>query len=162
MLEFIQIIGPIILGLVGLLAGFIYNHRMLKQKQYEDERKEIYKKLNSFYGPFTYLRGISRELYQRFRASRGEDFRTLIVLLEGEKFENNDKILIEQIIEVSKRLSETGWSWGDGPGTGVPASASVWPEPAEAGTPGALSGVAGHPACRGTDAHQLFRRFLKS
>jgi len=36
---------------------------------------------------------------------------------------------------VSKSLSEKGWSWGDGPGAGVPASAGVWPEPAEAGTP---------------------------
>jgi len=51
-------------------------------------------------------------------------------------------------------------SWGDGPGAGVPASAGVWPEPAEAGTPGARSGGAGHPACRGTAAHQLFRQSL--
>jgi len=53
-------------------------------------------------------------------------------------------------------------SWGDGPGAGVPASAGVWPDPADAGTPGALSGGAGHPACRGTDAHQLFRQSLIS
>jgi len=53
-------------------------------------------------------------------------------------------------------------SWGDGPGAGVPASAGVWPEPADAGTPGALSGGAGHPACRGTAAHQLFRQSLSS
>jgi len=61
---------------------------------------------------------------------------------------------------VAQRLSEKGWSWGYGLGAGVPASAGVWPEPAEAGTPGALSGVAGHPACRGTDANQLFRQSL--
>jgi len=34
------------------------------------------------------------------------------------------------------------------------------PQEAEAGTPGALSGVAGHPACRGTDANHLFRQSL--
>jgi len=61
-----------------------------------------------------------------------------------------------------QRLSETGWSWGDGPGAGVPASAGVWPDPADAGTPGARSGGAGHPACRGTDAHQLFRQSLSA
>jgi len=61
----------------------------------------------------------------------------------------------------SERLSETGWSWGDGPGVGVPASAGVWPQPADAGTPGARSGGAGHPACRGTDANHLFRQSLK-
>lgn len=51
MLEIIQILGPIIVGLAGLFLGFVYNQRSLKQKQHEDERKEIYKKLNSFYGP---------------------------------------------------------------------------------------------------------------
>jgi len=51
-------------------------------------------------------------------------------------------------------------SWGDGPGVGVPASAGVWPKPADAGTPGALSGGSGHPACRVTDAHHLFRQSL--
>jgi len=61
---------------------------------------------------------------------------------------------------MSQSLSETGWSWGDGPGAGVPASAGSGHTPANAGTPGALSGVAGHPACRGTDAHHLFRQSL--
>jgi len=51
---------------------------------------------------------------------------------------------------------------GYGPGAGIPASAGVWPEPAEAGTPGALSGVAGHPACRGTAANHLFRQSLRT
>jgi len=51
-------------------------------------------------------------------------------------------------------------SWGYGPGVGVPASAGFGHTPADAGTPGALSGVAGHPACRGTDAHHLFRQSL--
>jgi len=62
----------------------------------------------------------------------------------------------------SQRLSETGWSWGDGPGAGVPASVGVWPEPADAGTPGARSGGAGHPACRGTDVNHLFRQSLRA
>ena len=51
-------------------------------------------------------------------------------------------------------------SWGYGPGAGVPALAGSGHTPAEAGTPGALSGVARHPACRGTDANQLFRQSL--
>jgi hypothetical protein len=60
----------------------------------------------------------------------------------------------------SQRLSEKGLSWRYGPGAGVPASAGVWPEPAEAGTPGALSGVSAQPACRVTDANYLFRQSL--
>jgi len=61
-----------------------------------------------------------------------------------------------------ERLSEKGWSWGYGPRAGVPASAGSGHTPAEAGTPGARSGVAGHPACRGTDANHLFRQSLRT
>jgi len=53
-------------------------------------------------------------------------------------------------------------SWGDGPGAGVPADAGVWPEPADAGTPVARSGGAGHPACRETNANHLFRQSLRT
>lgn len=106
MLEVIQVLGPIIVGLAGLFLGFIYNRRSLTQKQHEDERKEIYKKLNSFYGPLRQLRGISSELYSRFTANRSGDFRTLIALLEGQTFAGNDKILIEQILEVSEKIDD--------------------------------------------------------
>jgi len=70
------------------------------------------------------------------------------------------QLLADLMANWYKSLSETGWSWGDGPGAGVPASAGSGHTPAEAGTPGALSGVAGHPACRRTDAHHLFRQSL--
>lgn len=56
--------------------------------------------------PLRQLRGISSELYGRFTANRSGDFRTLIVLLKGEKFEGNDKILIEQILEVSEKIDD--------------------------------------------------------
>jgi len=62
----------------------------------------------------------------------------------------------------SQKLSEKGLSWGYGPGAGVPASAGSGHTPAEAGTPGALSGVSGHPACRGTDANHLFRQSFRA
>ena len=106
MIQLIKDLGPIIVGLAGLFLGFLYNKRSMKQKQYEDEKKEIYKKLNSFYGPFQQLRGISAELYARMRASRGEGFRTLTALLHGEKFEGNDKVILEQILAISKKIDE--------------------------------------------------------
>jgi len=62
----------------------------------------------------------------------------------------------------AQKLSEKGWSWGYGPGAGVPASAGSGHTPAEAGTPGALSGGSGHPACRGTDANHLFRQSFRA
>ncbi len=104
MLEFLKAIGPIIVGLAALFVGYYYNRRLLAQKNHEDERKEIYKKLNSFYGPMKQLLGVSFELYDRFTFSRPKDFRTLVALLNGVKFEGNDKILLEQILEVEEHM----------------------------------------------------------
>jgi hypothetical protein len=105
-LEFIQALGPVIVGLLALLVGYHYNKRLLTQKNHEDERKEIYKKLNSFYGPMKQLLGVSLELYERLTASRATDFRTLVALLSGEKFQGNDKILLEQILEVGEHMDK--------------------------------------------------------
>lgn len=104
MLEFFKTIGPIIVGLAGLLVGYYYNKRLLAQKNHEDERKEIYKKLNSFYGPMKQLLGVSFELYERLTSSRPKGFRTLVALLNGEKFQGNDKILLEQILDVEEHM----------------------------------------------------------
>ena len=105
-LEFIKALGPVIVGLVALLVGYYYNKRLLTQKNHEDERKEIYKKLNSFYGPMKQLLGVSLELYERLTASRPKDFRTLVTLLNGQKFEGNDKILLEQILDVGEHMDK--------------------------------------------------------
>jgi hypothetical protein len=106
MIEFIKTIGPILVGLAGLWVGYYFNKRTIKQKNVEEERKEIYKKLNSFYGPLLQLLGISFELSELLRFSRPKGFRTLIALLEGEKFVGNDKILLEQILDVEKAMDK--------------------------------------------------------
>lgn len=94
----------ILLGFVGVILTFQVNRRVLAQQVHDEERKLIYEKLNSFYGPFQQLRGASQELYKMFKPAQDENFRTLIALLEGKKFEGNDKILLEQIIDISKKL----------------------------------------------------------
>jgi hypothetical protein len=102
--EFITTLAPIIVGLVALLVGYHYNKRLLTQKNHEDERKEIYKKLNSFYGPVRQLLGTSYEFSNLLRASRPEEFRTLVFLLEGNSFEGNDKVVLQQILEIGKHI----------------------------------------------------------
>lgn len=99
-------LGTMIVGLAGLFVGYYYNKRLLDEKKHEEERKEIYKKLNSFYGPALSLLGTSEALYERFTLLRDERFRTLTALLEGEKFEGNDAVLLEQIFEVTAKLEE--------------------------------------------------------
>jgi hypothetical protein len=106
MLEFIKAMGPIIVGLAGLYLGYRYNERSLTQKSHEDERKEIYKKLNSFYGPVRQLLGLSFEFYEVLKLSRSEDFRTLLFLLDGNTFQGNDKVVLQQILDVGQNIEQ--------------------------------------------------------
>lgn len=100
---------PSIVALAGIiLAGYI-NWGMLKQKRVEDERREIYKKLNSFYGPFQQLRGRTRELYQSFaltKKDKQKEFATLTALLESHDFDQNDKALLEEIVRLTRQSDE--------------------------------------------------------
>jgi hypothetical protein len=64
----------ILLGFVGVILTFQVNRRLLAQQVHDEERKLIYEKLNSFYGPFQQLRGASLELYKMFRPEPDENF----------------------------------------------------------------------------------------
>lgn len=106
MIQFITDIGPIVVGIAGILLGYIFNLRMLRRQRHEDERKESYKKLNAFYGPFQQRLGKGRELYLVFSASRPPEFRTLTAMLKGEKFSGTDKILLEEILKINSEMEE--------------------------------------------------------
>jgi hypothetical protein len=106
MTDFIIGIGPIIVGLAGIIFGYIFNIRMMKRQNHEDERKEIYKKLNAFYGPFQQRLEKTHELYGIFTDSRELEFRTLTALLKGTKFVGNDKILLEEILKINAEMEK--------------------------------------------------------
>ncbi len=96
----------VLLGFVGIYLTYNVNHLLLQQKTKEEERQAIYRKLDCFYGPFKQLLGTSRELTRLFRASRGDDFRTLTALLQGDNFEGNDKVLLDQILEINEKIDD--------------------------------------------------------
>lgn len=50
------------------------------------------------------MRKKSNILYKLFIKDKGSDFRTLLALLNGEKFYNNDKMLLNEIIEIDQKL----------------------------------------------------------
>lgn len=99
-------LGPIIVGLVGILLGYFFNIRMLRQQRHDDEREEIYKKLNAFYGPLQQHLGKVYELYKVFTVSRDSEFRTLKALLNGEKFKGIDKVLLEEILDIDAKMEK--------------------------------------------------------
>jgi hypothetical protein len=123
----IQYIAPVLTFIATLIVaflGFWYNRKLLNlnlthnqniimQKNQEDEKKEIYKKLNDFYGPFLELRQKSILLYQQFALEKkrkseenGDKFRTLLALLNGELFTGNDDIILTEMIKINEKLEE--------------------------------------------------------
>jgi hypothetical protein len=111
--DFLKDYGPTILGFGGTFVGILtlilaywYNDRLLRQKQHEEERNDIYAKLNGFYGPFRQLLGVSKDLFDQFTYSKPAGFRTLIALIEGETFRGNDKALLEQILVVTGSIDK--------------------------------------------------------
>jgi hypothetical protein len=106
-IELLKVLAPVLATLVALFSvgiSFYFNTRTFKRQQHEDELKEIYKKLNSFYGPYQQLLETSRQLSEILRLNKSKDFRVLTSLLKGEKFEKNDKALFEEILEIVKQL----------------------------------------------------------
>ncbi len=102
-------LGSIVVGAVAVLISFIVSRQSFKEKKLEEQRLQLNKKLNEFYGPLYQLRKKSNILYKKFRQKFEEtdpDFSTLRYLLNGYKFEGNDKVLLEEIINIGKQSEE--------------------------------------------------------
>lgn len=109
-----QFIDPTVIA--ALIAAFVaffsvlLSFRTLKLQRIESERQEIYKKLNSFYGPMRLHLNSSNELYELFRKSirkrleNPDDFRTLPFILNGNDFSDTEKELLFQIIKIGKKM----------------------------------------------------------
>jgi hypothetical protein len=104
-------IGSLIVTAISVLvavaaAGLTYisSNRQFEAMQLTARRDEIYKKLNEFYGPFMQLRKKSLFLHERFK--NGKDFRTLTQLLEGVKYDGNDKVILDEILRLGKECED--------------------------------------------------------
>jgi ubiquinone/menaquinone biosynthesis C-methylase UbiE len=141
--EIVEAWGPVAVGFAAIIASFISSYVVLRRQsahneaqlklqreQHSDqlkintrqlglvrskeERDEIVRKLNTFYGPFRQLRTQSRILYAKFAQElmpdynekhRHEDkrFRTLRYLVRGKKFEGADLVLLRQILHLGQK-----------------------------------------------------------
>ena len=133
LLKLIIDLAPLIVSIIALLLSFILskrsliqkekeleqeyrlreeeirNEHKLKEKDYKEkirefERNEIYKKLNNFYGPLLVLRKSSKELHDTFK--NNEHYRTVDALIEGRIYTGNDKILLEEIINIGTQCKK--------------------------------------------------------
>lgn len=104
--EWIKAWGPIIVGILSVLAALFANWRLLKSKSREEERNEINKKLSEFYGTFIQLRKKSVMLYRVFVEGKEEHYRTLPSILRGDEFSSNDRSLLKEIISINEQLED--------------------------------------------------------
>jgi hypothetical protein len=115
--KFIQDLGPVIISAIALIVSYFLTKKTLvaQEKQTKmtfdaqkdsEARQEIYKKLNDFYGPLLQIRQESNQLYQKFSEkyrNADPEFATLTYVLDGHKFEGNDKILLDEIIKLGEK-----------------------------------------------------------
>jgi ubiquinone/menaquinone biosynthesis C-methylase UbiE len=142
-IEVVKAWGPVVVGFAAIIASFIssyivlrrqsaqnerqvtlqreqhadqlkINTRQLELVRSKEERDEIVRKLNTFYGPFRQLRTQSRILYAKFAQDRmrdynekhkheGKRFRTLRYLVSGEKLDGADLELLRQILHLGQK-----------------------------------------------------------
>lgn len=104
--EYLQILGPILIGLLGVGIALYTTLVTQKNKRKDDERAEIIKKLNEFYSPFEQLRGKSSRLYRLFQSKKGKGISILVALLNEEGFSKNDTQLLKEIIAIDLQLEK--------------------------------------------------------
>ncbi len=107
--QFIANLGIIVVGLAAIIFSYFQFKKSLEAEKRREKREEIRKKLDEFYGPFLQLRKKSDILYDRFQSkfrANDKDFSTLRYLMNGHKFEGNDKKLLEEIIIIGKKCEE--------------------------------------------------------
>ncbi|WP_340111017.1 hypothetical protein [Maribellus mangrovi] len=115
LLEFLEKLGPTLVGIVALIFSFLINRRLIKENrelkkaEYNynmraADRQLIVSRLNDLYAPLQLLRRISDELHQIFK--NGKSFKTLSELIDGTEFNGNDAVLLNEIICIGDQCVE--------------------------------------------------------
>ncbi len=100
-----------IIGALVALPGFLLNSQNSRLQRKKSERDEIYKKINSFYGPIRLQLKTSKEFYNLFCSSikqrLGLDtFRTLPYILDGNQLNKTEKTILKQILKIGKNIEQ--------------------------------------------------------
>ncbi len=107
--QFWSNMGVALIGVLAILFAYLqYRHGQSNEKR-KEQRQDIHKKLNEFYGPFLQLRKKSDILYDRFQKIHREKdpkFSTLRSLMKGEVFEGNDNVILNEIIKIGGKCED--------------------------------------------------------
>jgi hypothetical protein len=102
-------VGSVFVAIAALVISYLQFNKTLKNSNSKDERDEIYKKLNEFYGPLIQLRKKSYNIYQIYKVEyvkEDPEFSTLTYLLKGNKFKGNGDVLIREIISIGRQCEK--------------------------------------------------------
>jgi hypothetical protein len=119
-IKFFQDMGPVIISALALVITYFLTKKTLDVQKEQtqktlDAQKDIEarllisKKLDEFYGPLLQLIKKSTLLYKKFSGKQREmdsNFATLTYLLQGKKFNGNDKILLEEILKLGEECEK--------------------------------------------------------
>jgi SAM-dependent methyltransferase len=125
--ELVKAWGPVVVGTAGIIASLVgtlivlsvqyrnnkgqnkLSFAQLALSKFKEERDEIFRRLNNFYGPFKELRTQSRLLYNKFvlrldeeHRKKNKRFRTLRYLLEGGEFNVEQDCLLKQVLAINQ------------------------------------------------------------
>src|SRR5882672_12497047 len=88
-------VGAVLVVIFAIVFSYFQFKKGLDANKSKEQRDEIYKKLNDFYGPVLQLRKKSSNIYhilsERFKKDK-PNFRVLTYLLEGGVFTGNDDV----------------------------------------------------------------------
>jgi len=110
-IQFFATCGVILIGVISAVITYQMGKKTLMKKSLEDEQKEIYKKLNDFYGPLGLLRGKSERIYRIFSKrfkKKDAEFRTLnYIMTQGRTaLTENEQALLQQILDIGAKVED--------------------------------------------------------
>jgi hypothetical protein len=118
------VLATVIVNLVTVYkswADLKNQQKLFTEGQNLKERDDIRYKLNNFFGPMRELRFESKVLYDVFALTEKEEavrnnsyFRTITHLADGKLFSDQDKALLSEIVEISRKqltlIEKEGWT----------------------------------------------------
>ena len=104
----IKDIIPSICTIVVVFISSFFVYRSSKKTRNQANAEKLKNDLETFYYPFLILSKRNTQIYQAFRKdpSKPEEFSTLLALLGGDSFKDNDKILLDEIMQNDKKLNK--------------------------------------------------------
>lgn len=102
-------LGPSLVAIIAIWVTYQQWLKGFRHSKSKDERDEIYKRLNEFYGPIMQLRKKSFYIYKIYKekyVAIDPDFSTLTYLLSGKTFSGNDDILLKEVIKIGHQCEK--------------------------------------------------------